>query len=167
MSRFTATRIFSSAIGFAAMLTAGTAAADYRVTAFGDTTAFSALISMDVKSAEARFATIELAALDFKEANNLCVTEILVKDLPAAVAACETALDKIKREPYLSATTAKFAKASIYSNMAVAKAMGGDLNGASKDLETALFFNSRDDNALNNFDLISQSAIAMDVAQSL
>jgi Flp pilus assembly protein TadD len=41
-------------------------------------------------------------------------------------------------------------KAAIYSNLAVAKAMNGDLTGAQTDLGKALALNARDKNAVQN-----------------
>lgn len=148
--------IFSIASAFAA----GAASADYRVTAFGDTKAYTALIGGDVSGAQANFIAARPSSLDFAEANNLCVTEILSKDYVAAIEACEIALDKIKYDPYITATSRKSAKASIYSNLAVATAMLGDFSAASSFLEISLSFNASDENALINYDLISASLVA-------
>ncbi len=151
-----ATLIFSAAT----LLSASASFADYRVTAFGDTKAYSALIDQDVSAAQNYFASYRPTSLNFAEANNLCVTEILANDFTAAVEACELALDKIKFYPYISATSAKSAKASIYSNLAVATAMLGDFSKASSYLEVSLSFNSEDENALINYDLISANIVA-------
>lgn len=161
MKRTIATRTIISAFGFVAMLAAGTAAADeYRVTAFGNAKAYTALISQDVSKAEMEFSKAELAGLDFAEANNLCVTKILSKELPVAVAACEAALSKLTSEVYISAMSEKAAKASIYSNLAVAEALSGNLSAASGYLEMSLSYNADDANALANYDLIATSLIA-------
>jgi len=149
--------LFFSAI---ALLSANASFADYRVTAFGDTKAFAALLEGDVVAAQRYFSSNRPGSLDFAEANNLCVTEILAKDYASAVAACEIALDKLKFYPYINAMSAKSAKASIYSNLAVATAMLGNLDAASRYLEVSLSFNSKDENALINYDLISSNTVA-------
>ncbi len=160
MNRFIATRIIFSAFGFAALLAAGTASAEYRLTAFGDTKAYSALIAMDVNRAQSAFRKSGLNVLDFAEANNLCVMKILSRELPDAVSACEASLEKLSSEVYISATSEKSAKASIYSNLAVATALSGNLNAASRYLELSLSYNSDDENALTNYDLIATSMVA-------
>ena len=168
MKLFTKSRIAIAALGLGSMLAAGTASADYRVTAFGDAVAYKALIAKDVASAKSAFYTTDLTKLDFIAANNLCVTQILAKELSAAIESCSLALDKAESDLELTVSTEKSAKASIYSNLAVAKAMSGDLTGASVDLEKALLLNSRDRNAVSNYSLISSTmpAPAADIAQA-
>lgn len=160
MNRTIATRIFAAVIGLAAMLTAGTAAAEYRVTAFGNAKAYTALISKNLSDAEIAFSRSKLEVLDFGSSNNLCVTKILGNELDEAVGACEAALEKLSSEIYISAFSEKAAKASIYSNLAVAKALEGDLSAASTYLEISLSHNSDDENAQINYELIAASLIA-------
>ena len=161
MKRTLATRTAISALGFVAMLAAGTAAAsEYRVTAFGNTKAYTALISQDVSKAERELSSVELTGMDFAEANNLCVTKILSKELSIAVVACEAALDKLTGEVYISAISEKSAKASIYSNLAVAEALSGNMSAANDYLDMSLSFNADDENALANYDLIATSLVA-------
>lgn len=160
MNRIFATRIILSAFGFAAMLAAGTASAEYRLTAFGDAKAYTALIAMDVNKAQSAFRNSKLAVLDFAEANNLCVMKILSKELADAVSACESSLEKLSSEVYISTTSEKSAKASIYSNLAVATALAGDFGSANRYLELSLSYNSDDENALTNYDLIATSLLA-------
>lgn len=164
MKLLTKSRIAVAALGLGSMLAAGTASADYRITAFGDAIAYEALIEKDVASAKSAFYTTDLSKLDFVAANNLCVTQILSKELVAAIESCSLALEKADGALDLSATSEKSAKASIYSNLAVAKAMSGDLTGANVDLEKALLLNSRDVNAVSNYSLIS-STIAESTAE--
>ena len=168
MKLFTKSRIAIAALGLGSMLVAGTASADYRVTAFGDAVAYDALIAKDVASAKSAFYTADLTKLDFVAANNLCVTQILSKELEAAIESCSLALEKADGALEISATTEKSAKASIYSNLAVAKAMSGDLTGASVELEKALLLNSRDRNAVSNYNLISSTidAPSAEIAQA-
>lgn len=160
MKLFTTSRLILSAIGLSSLLAAGTAAADYRVTAFGDAVAYRALMTRDVESAKSAFSSKDLAKLDFIAANNLCVTQILAKELGSAIESCSIALEKVESDFGLGLMTEKSAKASIYSNLAVAKAMSGDVAGASSDLEKALMLNSRDRNASSNYNLISSTVSA-------
>lgn len=141
------------ATSLAALFTAATASADYHVTAFGYTDGYSALVNMDPASALNILDT--RADLDYAEANNLCVAKILSEDLVGAVASCELALDQVTRTLELTASKKKVAMASIYSNLGVAKALAGDLDAATVDLEKALELNARDDNAQSNFESIN------------
>ncbi len=161
MYRSIASRSIISAFGLIAMFAAGTAAADeYRVTAFGNAKAYTALISQDASKAATEFGSIEVTSLDFAEANNLCITRILSKELPMAISACEAALEKLTNEVYISVFSEKLAKASIYSNLAVAEALSGNFSAANGYLEVSLGYNSDDANALANYDLIATSLIA-------
>lgn len=165
-SFFAKPRLAVIAAGLGSMLAAGSAAAEYRVTAFGDAIAYKALISMDVDSAKSAFYTKDLTKLDFVAANNLCVTQILSKELSAAIETCSMALEKVDLDFELTSVLEKEAKASIYSNLAVAKAMSGDYTGASADLERALELNGRDRNATVNYSQISANLdVADDIAQ--
>ncbi|GAB5499906.1 MAG: hypothetical protein PsegKO_22170 [Pseudohongiellaceae bacterium] len=164
---FSKTRLALIAAGLGSVLAASSASAEYRVTAFGDAIAYKALISMDVESAKSAFYTKDLTKLDFVAANNLCVTQILSKELSAAIASCELALEKVETDFELTVSLEKEAKASIFSNLAVAKAMSGDLTGASADLERALMLNVRDQNAKVNIRQISANLdVSGDIAQN-
>jgi len=167
MKLFTKSKLALVAAGLGSILAASSASAEYRVTAFGDAIAYKALISMDVESAKSEFYTKDLTKLDFVAANNLCVTQILSKELSDAIATCNMALEKVETDFELSAGLEKEAKASIYSNLAVAKAMNGDLTGASADLERALMLNIRDRNAKVNYNQISSTMdVSGDIAQN-
>lgn len=135
----------------ASLLAANTALAEYRVTAFGHTMGYEDLIKADSDAVESTFAGKSLSGLDYSEANNLCVAQILLKDFDAAIASCEAAVTKAERAFDINVADIDSVKASIYSNMAVAKALGGKQAEASKDLELALEFNSRDKNANTNY----------------
>jgi hypothetical protein len=169
MKLLSKSRIAIAALGLGSLFISATASADYRVTAFGDAVAYQALIAKDVASAKSAFYTADMSKLDFIAANNLCVTQILAKELDAAIESCSLALSKAEADYELSTMSAKSAKASIYSNMAVAKAMSGDMLGASGDLEKALLLNSRDRNAVSNYNLISSTLAvpASDIAQAI
>lgn len=161
------TRSLITAAGLLSMLAAGNAAADYRVTAFGYSSEYEAVLSGDVATAKSILSKRSLASLDFVESNNLCVTQILAREFPAAVASCSAALEKIESDRAISAITERTAKASIYSNLAVAKAMSGDLGGASEALETALSLNASDRNAVANYSQVREIAPVTEVAQNL
>ena len=166
MNRTLASRALIATFCFLVSIVPSIAAAEYRVTAFGDSTGFDALLQGDEEAAKAQMSVANLAELNFAEANNLCVAEILGKDFESAMSACLVSLDKIKFASDVSPMSAKSAKASIYSNLAVAKALAGDLKGASTALEVALVYKSTDSNALNNFDLVSASLMALEIAQN-
>lgn len=158
------TAAFSKTIALALTLSSAFAAtsafADYRVTAFSDTVGFRALLSEDVAAAKATFASRRIERMDYFEANNLCVTQILLEEFETAIASCSTAIDKMEYSSELTVEGEKIALAAILSNMAVAKVMSGDTAGASSDLEIALSLNGKDDNAIVNYDLLSTNLIA-------
>jgi hypothetical protein len=142
----------------ASLLAANTAMAEYRVTAFGNTTGFEDLIATNIEGIQSTFANKSLSSLDYSEANNLCVAQILLKEFDAAVASCESAVTKAERTFEINVRDIDSVKATIYSNMAVAKALGGKAAEASKDLELALQFNSHDKNAITNYSQLSTLA---------
>lgn len=107
-----------------------------------------------------------MTSLDFVEANNLCVTQILAKEYSAAESACAMALEKIDYDYSLGLIAKKAARASIYSNLAVALAMNGNMPAASTALEKALALNSRDANAVANYSLVNSKSPASELAQS-
>jgi Flp pilus assembly protein TadD len=155
-----ATRSFSTlatvgGFALASLLTANTAMAEYRVTAFGHTMGYSDLITTDLKAIQTTFGKKSLSNLDYSEANNLCVAQILLKDFDAAVTSCEAAVVKADRAFEISPSDIDSVKASIYSNMGVAKALAGNDAEASKDLELALKFNARNRNAIANYSQLS------------
>jgi len=165
MKLFTKTRTILTAASLGLALFAGSASAEYRVTAFGYSSEYDALLSKDVASAKSILGDRAVAALDFIEANNLCVAQILADELGSAIASCGAALEKVESDRSISRATERAAKASIYSNLAVAKAMSGDMLGASRALETALTLNARDRNAVSNYNLIHDLPSAAEVAQ--
>jgi len=156
------TRTFVRTISFAllGLFVSNIAMAEYKLTAFGDSTAYAALIEKDVETARAKLKFISTQEMDFADANNLCVTEVLEENFEAAVTACELALERVELEPYISLLSESSVKASIYSNLAVVKALAGDFSAASDYLELSLSFNDEDANALSNYDLISATLVA-------
>lgn len=160
-------RILLTAASLGVALFAGSSSAEYRVTAFGYSDEYAALLSKDVASAKSILGDRAIAQLDFIEANNLCVAQILASELGSAVASCTAALRKVEADLSINRAGGRIAKASIYSNLAVARVMSGDVMGASGDLESALTLNARDRNAISNYVLIHDLATVAEVAQSL
>lgn len=159
-------RLLLATTGLCSLLLSATASADYRVTAFGYSSEYDALLSQDVASAKSILRDRSLDSLDFVQANNLCVTRILSEEFAAAEAACSAALEKVEKDLSIGVVATRDAKASIYSNLAVALAMSGNISAAGAALETALSLNSRDKNAVANYSLVSQKLPASELAQS-
>ena len=160
MKSFSHSKLTLVAITLASSLTTTSAFADYHLTAFSNTLGFKALISEDISATEATFASRSIKNMDYFEANNLCVAQIILEDFDSAIASCSSALDKAGFSSELTIEKEKIALAAIYSNLAVAKAMIGDTAGANVDLEMALTLNKRDDNANINYNLISTNLLA-------
>ncbi len=156
-----ATRSISSlatvgGFALATLLAANTALAEYRVTAFGHTMGYAELITADLKAIQSTFSNKSVSDLDYSEANNLCVAQILLKDFSAAIESCNTAVAKAEKAFDINISDIDTVKASIYSNMGVAKALAGLGLEASKDIELALKLNAKDRNANTNYSQLSQ-----------
>lgn len=160
MTLINRTKPFLMALCLGSVLFSTTASADYRLTAFSDTLAFEALLVEDGRSAGKIFELVGSYDLDYFEANNLCVTEILLEDYAAAISACSAALEKSVLSRELSSENKNRALASIHSNLGVAKALNGDSSGANGEFEMALTLNALDRNASTNYELISTNLIA-------
>ena len=160
MKYFSHSKLALLALTLASSFATSGALADYRLTAFSDTLGFQALLKKDLTEAKTTFASRSLENMDYFEANNLCVAQILLEEYDAAITSCSTALEKSKFSVELSFGKEKVALAAVYSNMAVAKVMSGDTAGANVDLEMALSLNEKDGNASINYDLISTNLIA-------
>lgn len=160
MKYFSHTKLALLALTLTSSFATSGALADYRLTAFSDTAGFQALVKEDLTMAKATFSSRSLKRMDYFEANNLCVAQILLEEYDAAITSCSSALEKSKFSSELSFRNEKVALASVYSNMAVAKAMSGDTAGANVDLEMALSLNEKDGNASINYDLISTNLVA-------
>lgn len=154
------------ATGFCSLVVTSSAMAEYRVTAFGKTPGFSELLSNDAASAEFKLEKLSESKMGFSEMNNLCVTRILLKEFDAAITTCSTALDKAESAYDIGALEEKKAKASILSNLAVARALNGDAPGAKSDLEAALSLNSSNSNAQGNYQLIEAKIGSAEVASN-
>lgn len=154
------TKLALAALALASSFATSGALADYRLTAFSDTVGFKALVDEDLAAAKSAFASRSLKRMDYFEANNLCVAQILLEEFESAITSCSSALEKAETSSELTIRNEKVALASVYSNLAVAKAITGDTAGASSDLEMALSLNQKDGNASLNYDLISTNLIA-------
>jgi hypothetical protein len=151
MKNLSNTFTVATVLGSLAFFASTHAVAEYRVSAFSATKGFSALINDNLASAEQVFANRDIATLDYSAANNLCVTQILGGEYDAAIASCSYAIPKVRSAfKHGSLSRRNEVKAAIYSNLAVAKAMNGDLTGAQTDLGKALALNARDKNAVQN-----------------
>ena len=166
MKRFFKSPALITATGLCSLLLSTAASADYRVTAFGYSAEYEAMLAGDVTAASSILSDRSIARMDFVEANNLCVTEILAKNYESAETACAAALEKVTTDFSVDLIARKNAKAAILSNMAVALAQSGELAAASAALEEALALNSRDKNAVANYSLIAEKLPSADLAQS-
>ena len=167
MIRLIAKPALIGAASLVSLFAAATASAEYRVTAFAETDAYFKLIAQDAEAAMSVFEGRAPSVLDFAEANNLCVAEILAKDFTAAISTCEIALEKLEGNRKLGFTKSKSARATIYSNMAVAKALAGDLVAAAGDVEKALQANSEDLNVIANAQILAATGVSAELAGNL
>lgn len=145
------------AVAVLSIAATSSALAEYRLTAFGNTIGYRSLLSADVKAIESTFAGINLSGLDHFEANNLCVAQILLNDFDEAISSCEAALVKAGKSFSTRPMAINSATASIYSNMAVAKALSGDKSSAVDAIEAALSYQSGDKNINTNYSQISST----------
>lgn len=135
-------------------------ASDFRLTAFEGALGFSELTTGEAKIAHDMLSARGLTRSDYSELNNLCVSEIILEDFASAIEACELALNEKDKARDLGYSQKKKITASILSNLAVAKALGGDLAGAQLDLEKSLSLNRKDKSAISNFDWLHSDLLA-------
>ena len=95
--------------------------------------------------------------LDFLELNNFCVLGVLVEDFSAAIESCEAAIKLSAKSREIGFFSKKKVLASIHSNLAVAKALSGDAEGAENELQMAITLNSRDGNVKMNIEWLESS----------
>ena len=135
-------------------------ASDFRLTAFEGALGFSELTKGEAKIAHDMLSARSLTRSDYSELNNLCVSEIILEDFASAIEACELALNEKNKSRDLGFNQKKKITASILSNLAVAKALGGDLVGAQLDLETSLSLNRKNKSAISNFAWLNSDLLA-------
>ena len=167
MKAFSKIKLLTATSGLLSVLLTGSALAEYRVAAFGSTAGYSDLMVKDAASAASYLKSRSATSMDYFELNNLCVAEILLKELDSASATCALALAKAATSIDLDITSLKEVKVVIFSNMAVAKAMAGDTHGAKMDLESALSLNDSDANSRSNYALVSANQPATDIASTI
>ena len=138
----------------------GAAQAEYRLKAFGGTLGYRAIISGDAVRAVEVFENRRTSRMDFLELNNLCVAQILNDQLEEAIISCESALQNVGRFRAVTSADKRHARASIYSNIAVAKAKNGDFDGANEAMEMARTHNGQDQSINSNRELILENLVA-------
>ena len=123
---------------------------EYRLSAFADVLGYAQIKANDVIEAKDFMATKIKKKPDFLELNNFCVLGVLVADFSAAI-------ERSAQSREIGFSSKKKALASIHSNLAIAKALSGDLEGAEYELEVALTLNSRDTNVKINIEWLETS----------
>ena len=143
----------------AAFSSVSSAGDEYRLSAFADVSGYAQIKSNNIEEAKEFIVARSGKKMDFLELNNLCVLELLVKDFSSAVESCETALTRSTNTRAIGFGAKKKVAASIHSNLAVGKALNGDLEGAKIELEMALSLNSFDKNAKANLEWLASSVL--------
>ena len=147
-------------VGFSVAFSAlSSANEEYRLSAFADVLGYAQIKSKDIASAKEFMSVRSQKKLDFLELNNLCVLGVLVEDFNAAIDTCEVAIEKSGKSREIGFSSKKKALASIHSNLAVAKALSGDIEGAHYELQMALSLNSRDTNIILNLEWLETSIL--------
>jgi len=131
--------------------------AEYFVSAFDHGKAFDQLMEGDIGAASAELQDRKAKRVSYADGNNLCVSQILSADYGAAIDSCEEA---IRKTPRVTIHNTHNFKADIYSNLAVAKAMMGDNEGALADLKLSLSLNRKNENAIKNYDRLLSFQLA-------
>ena len=143
----------------AAFSAVSSASDEYRLSAFADVSGYAQIKSNNIEEAKEFIVARSGKKMDFLELNNFCVLELLVEDFSSAIEICKTALDKSTSARGIGFGAKKKVEASIHSNLAVAKALSGDLEGAEIELEMALSLNSLDSNAKANLEWLASSVL--------
>tara|TARA_B100000700_G_scaffold88969_1_gene100375 strand:- start:5120 stop:5602 length:483 start_codon:yes stop_codon:yes gene_type:complete len=119
--------------------------AEIRMTAFAAAPAFNALKVGNAEWALRFFENRKLENMNFSAANNLCVAQVLKKQLTRANSSCEAALTKTAKSAYLTgARRRKEAEAIILSNLAMIGLLSGNLEAAREYAEQASARNTLD-----------------------
>ena len=132
---------------------------EYRLSAFADALGYAQIKANDVIKAKDFLATKIKRKLDFLELNNFCVLGVLVEDFSAAIESCEAAIEMSDKSRDVGFSSRKKAMASIHSNLAIAKALSGDLEGAEFELQVALTLNSQDTSVKKNIEWLESSSL--------
>ena len=131
--------------------------AEYYVSAFDHGKAFSQLMNKNGSAAKEKFPNLTELKSDYADNNNLCVSQILSAEYPAAISSCESAIESM---PPRSNYQIRSDKSHIYTNLAVAKALMGNGEGAIADLKRSLDLNKSNKNASRNYDRLLSFQLA-------
>ena len=80
-----------------------------------------------------------------------------MEDFSSAIKSCQVAIEKSGKSRDIGFSSKRKALASVHSNLAVAKALSGDVEGAQYELQMALSLNSRDTNVKSNIEWLESS----------
>ena len=121
------------------------ASAQLSVTALPGAPVYEASITGNAMTATQIRRRVRVHDMSIAEANNYCVSNLLVKKYHEAVIACEAALIKVDdREIRLGGRRRKEAKAAILANLSVGELLSGDVSAARKYADRASSLNSGD-----------------------
>ena len=121
------------------------ASAQLSVTALAGAPVYESPITGTAMTASQIRRGVRVQDMSIAEANNYCVSNLLVKKYHEAVKACETALIKVDDEEIrLGGRRRKEAKASILANLSVGELLSGDISAARKYADRASSLDSRD-----------------------
>lgn len=154
----------TAALALASLLAAASASAGYRMTAFGGTLGFDAIMSEDYDSASELLDSRHAAFDSYARHANLCVSLLKSEDVGGAMASCQRALSVAPTEfassllPDTGRRTAVMTH--LYSNRGVVRAIAGDVFGARADFERALSLDADNANARTNLEYVSASDVA-------
>ena len=130
---------------------ASNASAQLSVTALAGAPIYEPPITGNAMDASRIRRGISVQDMTFAEANNYCVSNLLVKDYVEALRACEAALNKFdNEEARLGGRRRRESKASILSNLSVGELLSGDISAAREYADRAKSLNSGDRSLRNN-----------------
>jgi hypothetical protein len=130
--------------------------AEYYVSAFDHGDAFEQLMERNSTSAN-QILSKSRSDNNYADQNNLCVSQILSTEFSSAISSCEKAISNV---PTRDAYEMRKKKSIMYANLAVAKALEGDRNGALVDLKKSMELYSQNKNASKNYDRLISFELA-------
>jgi len=136
------------------------AAAEYQLTIFPEGKGYQSIQRGNAREILADFEYGRLRPRDFLDLNNICVSQILANRLENAILSCRKAVEQVPGSRTVAKLSKRKALATIYSNLAVARAKSGDLQGALNDLGVALNSYSPNSSAKINMDQITSMLVA-------
>ena len=124
---------------------ASNASAQLSVTALAGAPVYESPITASAITAAQIRRGVRVQDMTVAEANNYCVSILLVKKYGEAVKACEAALDKVDdQKTRLGGRRRKEAKASILANLSLGELLSGDISAARKYADRASSLDSGD-----------------------